>query len=77
MTVREELQEKLQRRIASYDETMLSHLALQMDALEAENRELTKDFTDMVAAIKEGNKNEDPDELQQKIDEALEAVRYP
>lgn len=76
MTVREELQQKLQQRISDYDETMLAHLALQMDALEADNRGLTKEFTDMVDAIKQRNRDKDPDELQRKIDEAVDAVRY-
>ena len=75
MTAPEELRQKLQQRIASYDEQMLSHLALQMDALEAENKGLSKAFSEMVTAIKDRNKALDPEELQRQIDEAVNAVR--
>ncbi len=71
MTVREELQQKLQQRMAGYDETMLERLAAQMDVLEQQKGGLTKDFTEMVSAIKERNKDEDQDQLTRLIDEAV------
>lgn len=70
MTAREELQQKLQRRISGYDEAMLVRLAAQMDALEQQG-ELSKEFTDMVSAIKERNKNEDQSQLTRLIDKAV------
>ena len=71
MTLREELQQKLQQRMAGYDEVMLARLAAQMDVLEQQKGGLTKDFTDMVSAIKERNKDEDQDQLTRLIDEAV------
>ncbi len=72
MTVREKLQQKLQQRMAGYDETMLEQLAAQMDVLEQQkSSSLTKDFTETVSAIKERNKGEDQDQLMRLIDEAV------
>lgn len=71
MALREELQQKLQQRMANYDEAMLARLAVQMDTLEQQHSGLTKDFTDMVSAIKARNKTEDQDQLTRLINEAV------
>ncbi|MEM6428979.1 MAG: hypothetical protein AAF708_07040 [Deinococcota bacterium] len=76
MTAREKLQRTLQQRIASYDDTMLAHLAMQMSAIEAEHEGLSDKLTDIVDALKTHNADEDPDDLQRTIDEAVNAVRY-
>ena len=76
MTARDELQQELQQRIATYDEAMLTRLLKQMDMLEGQNRVVTQKLASMVDDVREHNKDKDPDELQRRIDEAVDAVRY-
>lgn len=75
MTAREELKQELQQRISGYDETMLERLSLQMDELELQSRGLTQDFTDMINAFKERNKDRDPDEVLRQVTEAVSLDR--
>lgn len=72
MTNREAIIERIDR----LGEAELAIIEKQLDALEGRGVGPTRDFTDMVGAIKAHNKDKDQADLQREIDEAVDAVRY-
>jgi len=70
------LREEIQERIAKLDEAVLPDVMRELNFIEERrNREFSQKFLDTVQAIKERNKDVDPDELLRDITEAVNADR--